>query len=194
MNQVAQFSAVSRSNAAVRPATAGGPCPVAEAQARQLDASLLAFAREVLTHDDAASEMPLRQFRVCMELVAGAQSMSALSRELGVSLSAMTQIANRLERAGLVTRGFEDTDRRVRQLRLTPRARRMLRMRQESRISRIAAVLGRMSPAARANALAAIEELRVAALVLSPCATDRLESTREEERPPAHQTPSRSPA
>lgn len=167
MNQLSQLPAVPRTKPASQAHSNGVAAPgtKSEAQARQLDATLLAFAREVMTHDDAASEMPLRQFRVCMELVEGARSMSALSRELGVSLSAMTQIANRLERGGLVTRGFEDTDRRVRQLTLTPRARRMLRVRQESRISRIAAVLERMPPVARAEALTALEALRAAAAI-----------------------------
>lgn len=167
MNQLG-LSAVPRPRSAPPPngdATRAEAPPSAEcvAQARELDANLLAFAREVMTHDDAASEMPLRQFRVCVELVAGARSMSALSRELGVTLSAMTQIANRLERAGLVTRGFEDNDRRVRQLSLTPRARRMLHVRQESRIRRVASVLERMSPASRAETLAALSALSRAA-------------------------------
>ena len=39
--------------------------------------------------------------------------MSALGRKLGVSLSAMTQIADRLERADMVKRVAEDSDRRV---------------------------------------------------------------------------------
>jgi len=165
MNQLGQLPVAPRTKAVTPSIAVTAPSTESEAQARQLDASLLAFAREVMTHDDAASEMPLRQFRVCMELVECARSMSVLSRELGVSLSAMTQIANRLERAGLVTRGFEDTDRRVRQLTLTPRARRMLRVRQESRISRIATLLERMPAAARVDALAAFDALRLAAAV-----------------------------
>ena len=50
--------------------------------------------------------------------------MSSLGRELGVSLSAITQIADRLERAGLVTRVAKGGDRRVRRLELTRAARR----------------------------------------------------------------------
>lgn len=177
MNQLSQLPVAPRLKAGAVVADFSAPSADREAQARHLDATLLAFAREVMTHDDAASEMPLRQFRVCMELVEGARSMSALSRELGVSLSAMTQIANRLERAGLVTRGFEDTDRRVRQLSLTPRARRMLRLRQESRIHRIAAVLERMPPEARAGALAAFDALRAAATGLDWSEADRNDAT-----------------
>ena len=48
----------------------------------------------------SAAELPLAQLRVCGVLCDGPRPMSAVSRELGVSLSAMTQIADRLERAG----------------------------------------------------------------------------------------------
>jgi DNA-binding MarR family transcriptional regulator len=144
------------------PAAASAPAGV-QAQARELDAILMALGRQILKENDPVGELPLRQFRVCMMLWAGSRAMSDLSRELGVTLSAMTQIANRLERAGMVTRGFEDTDRRVRQLQLTPRAQRMLRLRQESRVGRIATVLEQMEPVARAEALAALDALRSAA-------------------------------
>jgi len=95
--------------------------------------------------------------------------MSDLSRELGVTLSAMTQIANRLERAGMVTRGFEDSDRRIRLLQLTPRAERMLRVRRENQIHRIALLLARMESADRDKTLAALDALRLVAETNATC-------------------------
>ena len=57
--------------------------------------------RQLFSADDhLAAELPLAQLRVCGMLYDGPHPMSVLSRELGVSLSAMTQIADRLERAG----------------------------------------------------------------------------------------------
>jgi len=132
-------------------------------QACALDEMFKAIARHVLVDDDPAAELPLRQLRVCAALYEAPRSMSVLSRELGFSLSAMTQIADRLERAGLVTRGFDGPDRRVRRLRLTPRARRMLRLREEARIHRVANVLETMSPDAREALLSALDALRGAA-------------------------------
>lgn len=132
-------------------------------QARALDESFKGFARHLLGEDDPASALPLRQLRVCAALYVAPQSMSALGRELGFSLSAMTQIADRLERAGLVTRWFDAPDRRVRRLRLTPRARRMLRLREEARIRRVAAVLATMTDEARESTLSAFKALRQAA-------------------------------
>ena len=137
--------------------------PGVQMQARELDAILMALGRQIWKENDAVGELPLRQLRVCMMLCGGSRTMSDLSRELGVSLSAMTQIANRLERAGMVTRGFEDSDRRIRLLRLTPEAEQMLRVRRENQIGRIATLLDRMEPVARAKALAALDALRAVA-------------------------------
>ena len=61
MNQLGQLPVAPRTKAVTPSIAVTAPSTESEAQARQLDASLLAFAREVMTHDDAASEMPLRQ-------------------------------------------------------------------------------------------------------------------------------------
>src|SRR5438445_54630 len=66
-----------------------------DGQARELIKLILSLTRQMLVIDDATAELPLRQLRVCMSLFEGPKSMSALGRELGVSLSAMTQIADR---------------------------------------------------------------------------------------------------
>lgn len=134
------------------------------AQACELDAIFKSLARRVLVDDDPAAELPLRQFRVCLALYDEPRSMTQLSRELGVSQSAITQIADRLQAAGLVTRAPDDGDRRVRSLQLTPRARKMLRSRQERRVGRVVTILERMSAADRRNVLASLAALRAAAL------------------------------
>ncbi len=97
--------------------------------------------------------------RVCGILYRGPRPMSALGRELGVSLSAMTQIADRLERARLVRRVAEGTDRRVRCLRLTPRGERIMRRREEARLRRVRAALARLSEEARTEVLVALQRL-----------------------------------
>ena len=74
-------------------------------QATTAASLLVALTREIFSSDDSlAEQMPLAQLRVCGILYRGPRPMSALSRELGVSVSAMTQIADRLERARLVHR------------------------------------------------------------------------------------------
>jgi len=70
-------------------------------QARAITACLPAVMRQLFTfEDDPIEELPLAQLRICSLLYGEPRSMSALSRELGVSLSAITQVADRLERRG----------------------------------------------------------------------------------------------
>jgi DNA-binding MarR family transcriptional regulator len=131
-------------------------------QAKAMTTLLMSLVRDLFVVDDQASELPMRQLRVCAILHEGSRSMSSLGRELGVSLPAMTQIADRLERAGLVKRSFEGTDRRVRCLQLTPRAQRIMRFREDSRIERASTALNHLEPQQRDNVLAMLQALQTA--------------------------------
>ncbi len=108
---------------------------------------------------DPADDLPLAQLRLCGILSEGPRPMSALSRALGVSLSALTQIADRLERARLVKRVAEENDRRVRCLQLTARGEKMMRRRREVRVLRTVAVLERLSPPQREAVRTSLEVL-----------------------------------
>jgi DNA-binding MarR family transcriptional regulator len=114
------------------------------AQARALRAGLLALGKGLLSVDDSTLDLPLRQLRVCLTLCGGRVSMSELSRELGVSLSAMTQVANRLERQGLVERVFDGSDRRVRFLQLTEQGEALMRSHEEAQLRRMEHCLRQM--------------------------------------------------
>src|SRR5215472_9587622 len=91
-------------------------------QAAKLECLLPKLMRRLFTLDPShpANELPVAQLRVCVILQAGPRTVSAVSEELGISVSATTQIADRLERAGLVERVAERDDRRMKLLRLTP--------------------------------------------------------------------------
>ncbi len=108
---------------------------------------------------DLADDLPLAQLRLCGMLCEGSQPMSALSHALGVSLSALTQIADRLERARLVKRVAEENDRRVRCLQLTARGEKMTRKRREARVLRTLAVLEHLSAPQREAVRASLEVL-----------------------------------
>jgi DNA-binding MarR family transcriptional regulator len=108
---------------------------------------------------DPAADMPLAQLKVCGILFHGPQPMSALSRDLGVSLSAMTQIADRMERAELVHRVPQGGDRRIRCLQLTDHGEKMIRLREEARAERLLAVLKHIAPPAREEVLVALQTL-----------------------------------
>lgn len=71
--------------------------------------------------------------------------MSDISRELGLSPSAMTQVSDRLERRGLIERIFQDEDRRVRKLRLTRKGQQLVRSREQKQLRRIAAALNTLT-------------------------------------------------
>ena len=128
------------------------------AQATTFVSRLIELSRQVfVADDDQVSELSLAQLRVCGSLFRGPQRMSALSRELRMSLSAMTQIADRLERARLVQRVAEGTDRRIKRLQLTPRGEKIMRIREDSRIQRVLAVLQHLSPNRRDEVLNSLE-------------------------------------
>ena len=133
---------------------------VTQEQAAALVGLLQSLLRELaIGSTDPAVELPLAQLRVCRVLCNGPQSISAISRELGVSLSAVTQLADRLERAKLVRRLAEDNDRRIRCLQLTDRGETLLRLHDAERIRRMAAALERLTPEARDQAAATLDML-----------------------------------
>jgi DNA-binding MarR family transcriptional regulator len=136
-------------------------------QAEAMAARLLAVSRQVFTlNNNPAAELPLAQLRVCASLLGGPRPMSALSRELGVSLSAMTQIADRLERTNLVKRVAQGIDRRVRCLQLTGRGKKLMRVGEDARLQRVSAVLENISPENRSEILASLDMLIHAAAAI----------------------------
>jgi DNA-binding MarR family transcriptional regulator len=131
-------------------------------QSQQAASLMVDLTRRLfLPDDDQVAELPVAQLRVCGILCGhgGPRAMSVLSRELGVSLSALTQIADRLERARLVRRVAEGSDRRVRCLQLTERGEQTMRQREETRVGRMMAALEHLSPRARQDVLAALQTL-----------------------------------
>jgi DNA-binding MarR family transcriptional regulator len=129
-------------------------------QARAAAALLPGLMRRLFTFDgDPADDLPLAQLRVCSMLYQRPRSMSAMGRELSVSLSAMTQIADRLERAGLVERVSGDSDRRIRHLQLTPRGQEVMQLREEAHVKQVLAALERLCPQARNEVLAGLKTL-----------------------------------
>lgn len=130
-------------------------------QAAQLECLLPKLARRLFTlqANSPVADMPVAQLRLCTILQGGPRSMTLLGEELAISVSAVTQIADRLERTGLVERVAEADDRRMKLLRLTESGAELMRGRREMRIERVGEVLARLSPDVRAAALKAIRAL-----------------------------------
>jgi DNA-binding MarR family transcriptional regulator len=129
-------------------------------QAKTMAALLPALMRQLFAGENGlAAKLPLAQLKVCGAIYVGSRPMSDLGRELGVSQSAMTQIADRLEREGLARRVAAEDDRRIRCLQLTDRGEKMMRLRESARVQRASSVLARLAPAARRDVLAALQTL-----------------------------------
>jgi DNA-binding MarR family transcriptional regulator len=143
------------------------PCVIPSADVAEADGLLMSVVRDLLYVEDRTSDLPLRQLHVCATLYGGPLSMSQLSRKLGVSMSAMTQIADRLERAGMVTRQASDPDRRVRCLILTPRGRRALQAREKVRLERLAAAFETLDATSRRKLLAGLKLFQAACTTIA---------------------------
>ena len=129
-------------------------------EAQTVTGLLVRLLRRLTTgDDDPATELPLAQLRLCNVLAGGPRSMSAISREIGTSLSAVTQIADRLERARVIKRALRGDDRRVRCLQLTERGEKMMRLHEQTRVEQISKVLEHLNPRERHEVAAAFEML-----------------------------------
>jgi DNA-binding MarR family transcriptional regulator len=127
-------------------------------QAIEIEQLLPKIMRRLYTvePDHPTNELPLAQLRVCSILRTGSRTLSAISDELGISVSATTQIADRLERSGLVERIVGVDDRRMKYLRLTPLGMEIMRTRHEVRVQRTLAALRHLTPEMRHAMLEAI--------------------------------------
>ena len=133
-------------------------------QAAQLARILPAVQRQLFVTDAAhpLAELPMAQMRLCLLLHSeGRRTMSQIGDELEISVSAVTQVADRVEKAGLVER-LPDVggDRRTRFLQLTKHGKSLMDSRAEMRLHRAADALTRLSPEQRRAALEALEALR----------------------------------
>src|SRR5438552_15134127 len=99
--------------------------------------------RRLFTLDPShpANDLPLAQLRVCTILQSGPRTVSAIVEELRISVSAATQIADRLERSGLVERVAEPDVRRMHQVQLTVHGTEGMRSRRETRVHGAATAL-----------------------------------------------------
>ncbi len=143
---------------------------ILDEQASRLEHLMPMILRRLFTLGQAGilADMPLGQLRICSFLQNGPRSMSAIADEMGMSTSAVTQIADRMERAGLVERLPVLDDRRSRNLHLTVHANRLMEARRESRTLRAREALALMPQDIRADMVTGLEQLLQATLRTSP--------------------------
>lgn len=150
-------------SASAKPLLGEGDTADLAAQAAQLEQLLPELARRLFTIDPEhpLGELPISQLRVCALLQAGERTMSQVGDEIGVSVSAVTQIADRLEAAGLVERVAQCAggDRRTKRLRLTDHGEALMRSRRTQRVNRVEQALAQLPPEARSQVLDAVRQL-----------------------------------
>ena len=146
--------------------------PLLRKQAAELESLLPALMRKLFTldPDSPVSDLPVAQLRVCTLLQAGPRSLSMLSQDLDISVSAMTQIADRMERAGMVERVSGAEDRRVRLLQLSPQGVERMQSRRAFRTHRAQETLQQLTEAERPAVLEAVSRLFTAATATAPTA------------------------
>lgn len=111
-----------------------------------------------------AHDLTFAQLGVLMSLYHGQHCrLSDLGQRFAVTKGAMSQMVNRLEQAGLVTREADPHDRRARQLSLTPKGRQVVEDVVASRERWLAQVLARLHPEERVRAAEILERLTQAA-------------------------------
>ena len=143
-------------------------------QAEALVTLLPQISRQLfsLTANDLAFELPGAQLRVVNVLREKPRTITSLRDELGISLSAVNQLVDRLETAGLVDRSVHDNDRRCKRVQLTPRALNLLSDRRERRMAHAARTLELLSVDTREEIIHALETLLDVARAITPTISD----------------------
>ena len=109
--------------------------------------------------EDPLVELPVGQMRMMRLLGNRSWTPSSLGEELGLSVSAVTQMANRLDMIGLVSRVEDPTDRRVKHLTLTPLGVELMKSRQDRRVRLLESALVHMEEDRQEDLIKFLEEV-----------------------------------
>ncbi|GII58188.1 hypothetical protein Pth03_65770 [Planotetraspora thailandica] len=113
----------------------------------------------LLRRTTAGQPVTAQQYSVLGSLEALPRRMSELAEEHGVQLPTMSVQINRLEDAGLVARGFDASDARVRTVELTSEGRSRLHAVRQARVAYLSDRLDRLTPEEREAIAAALPAL-----------------------------------
>ncbi|MER7503118.1 MarR family transcriptional regulator [Nonomuraea pusilla] len=113
----------------------------------------------LLRRTTAGQPVTSQQYSVLGSLEHGPRRMTELAEEHAVQLPTMTVQINRLEDAGLVARGSDPADARVRTVELTTEGRDRLLAVRRARLARLTGELDALTPEERATLAAALPVL-----------------------------------
>lgn len=131
------------------------------AQAQRLEALLPILMRGLALpiDEDPLAELTPSQLRFVRAIEPMDVPLSEVAGALRMSLSAATQLCQRLEESRIVVRRCDEDDRRVRMVGLSQDGRERLQKRRSLRVQRARDLLDSLPLDSRANALAALEQL-----------------------------------
>lgn len=143
-----------------------------KAQAAHLEQVMPAIAQRLfaIAPPHPLADMPVGQVRLCSLLLSSeTYTLSRIADELHISVSAVSQMADRLEKAGLVERlvreeSCGECDRRTRTLRLTQKGIELMQSRRELRQKGALRALQHLSDQDRRLLLEQLNKLREASL------------------------------
>jgi DNA-binding MarR family transcriptional regulator len=121
--------------------------------------SRLAYRLRVLFSRYTVDEITDTQFIVLRCLRKGPGNTSYLAQVLGVTLSAVTALINRLYKMGLVTRERQDRDRRQVWISITPKGQQVLKDVEDKRHLLLALYFSRFSEAERKQLLSLLQQV-----------------------------------
>lgn len=125
------------------------PAPADVATADRLHSAAIHLLRRLRMEDDAAGLSAPRLSALSVIVFRGPLSLSALAAAEQVRPPTITRLVQDLERAGLVERLPDATDRRVTRVRATVKGRRLLDSGRRRRVHLLARQLASLSPAER---------------------------------------------
>ncbi|MHB1462245.1 MAG: MarR family winged helix-turn-helix transcriptional regulator [Armatimonadota bacterium] len=143
--------------------------PQVQEQAGELMAMIGRLMRNLFSLEtgDLANELSVAHIRACNTLYDAPKPITEIARELGITTSAATQLADRLQRSGLVERVVSLQDRRVKLLHLTESGKQLIGGRRTRRVNRMALALDRLSEEQREAVLAAMRVLSDAGVAVN---------------------------
>jgi DNA-binding MarR family transcriptional regulator len=157
------------------------------ADAERVEALVPQAMRALYRQDpsDPLLDFSVAQLRMLRSLREGSCTASSLGEALGLSVSAITQMANRLEASGLVERIDDVADRRIKHLSLTERGLKLLGERRSRRIDQAQEVLARLTGEERAQLIHALDKVVLAGGAIEGTQPHSLVAELELRLPPA---------
>lgn len=140
--------------------------------AQRLEAVLPTLMRGLALppEEDPLADLTPSQLRFVRALEPAERPLSELSAALGMSLSAATQLCQRLEEAGLVRRHCRQADRRVKVVGLSVSGKERLRLRRQLRVANAKRLLSEMPERTRFDILVALEKVAESVDSVAPTA------------------------